>query len=406
VNPDAISPRVLLYVYDPIMETRGGQRMHTAYGWDDPVELAAGVVHDLRTSSHGLLRNRIVDTQIVDAYPYFEDGFRYDDESFDRDWEARTPHASHFDYARFIADAGIAPRIRSGDIDEVWVYGFPYTGMWESTMAGDGGYWCNSGPVSGVPSERLFVVMGFNYERGVAEAIHSYGHRVESMMVHTYGTWRANQDNSWNRFTLLEKDAPGLGGVGSVHFPVNGESDYDWGNPRFVQSNADDWYHYPDFQGITRSINDREWSPLGIDVQRDYLNWWYDHMPHMPGRGPDYFLNSWWRYIADPEQFKGWDGNLVFASGIPTVVTSDPSDGSAVSGLVLVRARADAEQDGATGRVDLYVDGVYQSTDTIAPYTFQWDTIGLQGKHTLVTKAYELQNGTEAVSVPVTVSVA
>ena len=60
VNPDAIAPKVLLFVYDPIMENKGGQRMHTAYGWGDPVALAKGVVGDLRKSSHGLLRNRIV----------------------------------------------------------------------------------------------------------------------------------------------------------------------------------------------------------------------------------------------------------------------------------------------------------------------------------------------------------
>jgi hypothetical protein len=405
VNPDAISPKVLLFIYDPIMENKGGQRMHTAYGWGDPVTLAKGVVDDLRKSSHGLLRNRIVETKIVDAYPYFLDGFQYDDESFDQDWANHTPHDSHFDYPRFIADNDIAPRIASGDIDEVWVYGFPYTGMWESTMAGDGGYWCNSGPIAGVPSERLFVVMGLNYERGVAEAIHSYGHRVESMMVHTYGTWRVNQDNSWNKFTLLDRDAPSMGGVGFVHFPVNGQSDYDWGNPRFVLSNADDWYNYPDFQGITRSINYQEWSAPGLDWQRDYLNWWYDHMPHMVGRGPDFFLNSWWRYIADPDQFKGWDGNLFFTSGIPKVATTSPSEGAEVSGRVLVQAAVDADQDGAIGRVDFYVDGVYHSSDTLAPYTFRWNTSGLTGSHTLMTKAYELQNGTEAVAVPLTVTV-
>jgi hypothetical protein len=405
VNPDAITPKVLLFIYDPIMENKGGQRMHAAYGWGDPTTLAQSVVADLRTNSHGLLRYRIVDTKIVDDYPFFEDGYQYDDQSFDEDWQARTPYPSHFDYRRFIADNGIAARIASGAIDEVWVYAFPYAGLWESTMAGDGGYWCNSGPVKGVPSERLFVVMGFNYERGVAEALHSYGHRVESIMVHSYGDWESNQDNSWNKFTLLHKDAPGLGGVGNVHFPVNGESDYDYANPRFVPSNADDWYNYPNFRGIVRSINYREWSPQGIDPQREYLNWWYNHIPHMSGRGPDYFLNSWWRYIADPDQFKGWDGNLFFASGVPSVSTVSPASGATVSGRVLVRVAVDAEQDGAIGRVDLYVDGIYQSSDTMAPYSFPWSTAGLRGKHTLVTKAYELQNGTEAVSAPISVTV-
>jgi hypothetical protein len=55
--------------------------------------------------------------------------------------------------------------------------------------------------------------------------------------------------------------------------------------------------------------------------------------------------------------------------------------------------------------VDLFVDGVYRATDTLAPFTFRWNTAGETGTHTLVTKAYELQNGTEAVSAPATVQV-
>ena len=42
VNPDAISPKVLLFVYDPIMENKGGQRMHAAYGWGEPRDTGEG----------------------------------------------------------------------------------------------------------------------------------------------------------------------------------------------------------------------------------------------------------------------------------------------------------------------------------------------------------------------------
>jgi hypothetical protein len=294
-------------------------------------------------------------------------------------------------------------RIESGEIDEVWVYGDPLAGMWESTMAGNGGYWCNSSPVKGVNSDRLFVVMGFNYERGVGEAIHSFGHRAESIMAHTYGSWSANTDHNWNKFTLLDKDAPGLGGVGNVHFPVNGTSDYDYADPQVVISNADDWYHYPNFTGVTRSFNFREWSPNGADPQREYLNWWYDHLPHFSGKGPDQFLNNWWRYIVDVDPYKGGTGNLQYADGLPTVQLVAPHPGAGVSGIVEVRANATVN--GALGRVDFYVDGVYYFTDTMAPYTFAWNTRGLSGSHTLLAKTYELQNGTEAISAPLTVTV-
>jgi subtilisin-like proprotein convertase family protein len=222
-------------------------------------------------------------------------------------------------------------------------------------------------------------------------------------MVHSYQQWVPSRVNNWSAFALLDKDAPGLGGVGNVHFPVNALSDYDYANSRVVTSSADDWYNYPNFTGATRDFNYTEWSPTGADPQRTYLNWWYHHMPHFPGRAPDGFLNNWWRYLVDPEQFKGSDGNLAGTLGLPTVSLTSPANGSSVSGTVVVQANAVV--DGALGRVDLYVDGVYHSSDTLSPYTFVWETRGLLGSHTLVAKAYELQNATEAVSSPVTVNV-
>ncbi len=404
VDPDQIRSNVLLFIFDPIMENKGGMRMHETYGWFDPVLLAEEAAADLRTSSHGKAQLEIRETLIVDDYPFFEDGFRYDDGSYDEALASGDWHSGRFDYARFLADANLAKRVERGEIDEVWVYGAPGFEMWESTMAGDGGYWCNSPPVRGVPSERVFVVMGLNFERGVAEAIHSWGHRAESVMIHSYGPWEANRDTTWNAFTLLDKDAPSLGSIGNVHFPVNGESDYDYANPRLVLSDADEWYAYPDLSSARRFVNFLDWSPDGADPHRQYLKWWYDHMPHMPSRGYDFFLANWWRYLVDVEQFKGWDGNLYYSSGVPTASILAPADGALVSNEVAVEVAA--EVDGAIGRVDLYVDDVYHSTDSLAPFQFVWDASGeTLGEHTLQARAFELQNGAEGISTSITVSV-
>lgn len=401
VNPERLTPRVLMFAFDPVMPNKNNRRLHEAYGWTDPVVLTKNAIADFRRSSHDLVIASITN-EIHDAWPIQSDGFQYDATSFDYDWTHHQIHDSVFDYRRFVADYGLAPRILSGEIDEVWVYNGPFGGFWESTLAGDGGYWCNSGPVQGVPSSRLFVIMGLNFERGVGEAIHSFGHRAESVMVQQYGAWAPSRVNAWSAFALLDKDAPGLGAVGNVHFPVNGESDYDYANPRVVVSDADDWYNYPNFQGLTRSFNYHEWSPDDADPQRQYLNWWYDHMPHVAGRGPDYYLMNWWRYLWDVDQFKA-NGNLYGTEGIPTVAITSPTNNAALAGVV--RVAADASVSGALGRVDFYVDGAYQATDTMAPYGFDWDTRGLVGNHALLAKAYELQNGTETVSAPVTVSI-
>jgi hypothetical protein len=402
VNPDVIQPRILLYVFDPIMENLGGQRLHAAYGWQNPEALTNQAIADLRNSSHGILDYQIAETVIADVHPYFTDGFQNTDTSFVTNWNNRDFHEGfQFDYVRFANENDIAARIDAGEIDEVWIYAPPIAGLWESTMGGAGAYWIN-GPTQPIPSQRAFAIMGLNYERGVGEAIHSFGHRTESVMAHIYGAWQANQDNNWNRFTSLNKDQPGLGGVGNVHFPVNGTSDYDYFNQQYVMSNADAWVNYPHVVGDSRLINAREWSPNGNDPQREYLNWWYSHLPHTSGRGTDFYLNNWWRYIADLDQFKGGNGNLQLTEGQPRTTISSPSTAPANSTVII---GADVDVDGALGRVDFYVDGQYIASDTVAPYVFSWNTTGMIGNHVVLAKAYELQNGTEGVSNAATILV-
>jgi len=60
---EAITQRVLLFVYDPILENRGSQRLHAAYGWEDPVSLTNKIVTQLESDSHGIVTFNVVDTQ-------------------------------------------------------------------------------------------------------------------------------------------------------------------------------------------------------------------------------------------------------------------------------------------------------------------------------------------------------
>ncbi|MFO0832893.1 MAG: Ig-like domain-containing protein [Phycisphaerales bacterium] len=406
VDPDAIESKVLLYIFDPIMENFGGQRLHQAYGWQDPQSLAEQVRQDFLASSHGRARFQIVETVVADEQPRFQDGFQHTDESFAAAWAAHDFHNSTFDYTWFAQQHNLPARVDAGDFDEVWIYAPPIGGMWESAMAGQGAYWINGPAYPAAGGAKAYVMMGWNYERGVGEAIHSFGHRSESIMERLYGQWCQNSRcNTWSRFALIDQNAPGLGGVGNVHFPVNGTSDYDYANTRVVQSNADAWLTYPALNDATRPFNFHEWSPGSTDPQREYLNWWYARMPHATGRAPDFYLANWWRYLLDVDQYKNSPAtNLQLTIGIPTVSTTAPAPNATLSGTV--RVQAAAEVDGAPGRVDLYVDGSYAASDSIAPYTFTWDTTAVAtGPHSLVTRAYELQNGTESSAPPVNVLV-
>jgi len=133
----------------------------------------------------------------------------------------------------------------------------------------------------------------------VAEAIHSFGHRVESSIVHAYGDrWDVyNEDpTGWEIFTRVEKDLPGKAHIGNIHFPPNGVSDYDYSNRTYVRTYADNWKRYPVLLDQSRMINCIEWG----SSQLGYMRWWHNHLPRFTGV-TDGVLNNWWHYVVDYE---------------------------------------------------------------------------------------------------------
>jgi hypothetical protein len=296
-----VTPKVLIINFDPAIRSKGGRRLQKVLGWNDPRRLTEGYVADLAECSAGYVRYRIVDWQDVDAFPVKKDGFRYTDDSYVRCWTGgggwHQPDA--VDYVAIFRDFDVPQRIERDEIDEVWLWGFPYAGFWESTMAGRGAYFCNSPPVEGVRTSRIFVTMGFNYERGDGEMLESFGHRVESILRHVFGSWEPRETHAWNRFTLHDSVAPGRAGCGNVHFAPNSERDYDWGNRRVVWSTCDDWLFYPHLTGQRRQVNCREW---GNGDTRAHHRWWLQHLPHAEGRS-DGKLNNWWAYVTDFNRF-------------------------------------------------------------------------------------------------------
>jgi hypothetical protein len=315
VPAPAVEPRVLVLNFDPIVQSRGSRPLHEVCGWNDPRVLTDGYVADLAECSGGYVRYRIVEWQDVDAFPVKKDGFSYTDQSYLNSLEGadswHQPDA--VDYHCILRDFRIPDRVERGEIDEVWLWGFPYAGFWESTMAGRGAYFCNSSPVQGIPTSRIFITMGFNYERSVGHMLESFGHRVESIMRYVYGSWEHQETHAWNRFTLYDEVAPGKAGCGNVHFAPNSERDYDWGNRRVVWSTCDDWLNYPDLTGQRRQVDCEEWG--GGDI-RAHHRWWLRHLPHASGRSEGK-LNNWWPYVTDFNRFpesggvpKRWDGDF------------------------------------------------------------------------------------------------
>ena len=315
-------PRLYSINLTPYIDSTG-ELLHQFGGWNDPRALNRDYVNDFQNASHGLVNWRQTVEMNLDYYPIFNDGFRYDDASYTaavNQWQSGGGQGGFYldsmvDYKMIAINFDLARRVDFGEINEVNNNCAPFFQYWETTMLGYGGYWCNSGPQQRVPSSRIFIILGLNYERGVAEMIHSYTHRTESILRHVFGVnnWNWNlsyPQNLWDRFSLAYGTSAAAGntvfGVGHCHFPPNGVQDYDYGNPSFADSTAPMWltmepgdpHDYPDITGTPVAVNRETWG--GPDYHRNYLNWFYYHLPRFDDtNNKDGLtrLNNWWEYL-------------------------------------------------------------------------------------------------------------
>jgi hypothetical protein len=300
--PQSLHPRVLLISYNPVIQSEGGRKLTEVLGWNDVDQLCRTYVADLAECSNGFLTYEIVQSIEADAWPVKKDGFSYDEHSFLQNWRSKSgwhdPDA--VDYEAIIANYDLLARVEADQIDEVWLFAFPFAGFYESIMVGPGAFWCNSPPMprsDGI--SRRFIIMGFNYEREVGPMLESFGHRVESHLKQTWRRWQGN-DNLWERFILYDKKAPGQANVGWMHYAPNSLIDYDWGNKTMVSSNCDDWLNFPSLQGTRRQVNCSEW---GNGDMRAHHKWWFRHLPHVAGSTGS-IANNWWWYGVDPNAVK------------------------------------------------------------------------------------------------------
>jgi hypothetical protein len=297
-NQKSITVKVMALNFDPLIASEGGKRLHEVCGWNDPHKLADGYIADVKEASHGCVNYKIVKWIDQDTFHTKIDGFTYTAAQYmechrtNKGWH--DPDTA--DYAKTFADYKVIPMIDQGEVDEVWFFGAPYFGYNESAMAGPGAFYINGEIYDKVKSKRPFAIMGFNYERGCAEMIHDLGHRCESTMARVYGGWEADKlDNNWARFAANNIQSNGVAGVGTCHYPANAEGGYDYGNPRQVESDADDWLNYPNLTGKKTMVSRENWG--GPDDQRNYLKWFFTRLPHAPGVNKDGKLNNWWEYL-------------------------------------------------------------------------------------------------------------
>lgn len=292
-----VSPRVLVFVYDPIMDPATGKKLSQVMNWGRPEDRSAQFQADILDASGGLARYQIIKRLEINEFPVKADGFRYTPKTYldvmNRVTAAHTPDT--VDYQDFLNRFKILQLVAANQIDEIWIFGFPYAGFYESTMGGAGAFFCNSNPLANTTQcARRFVIMGFSMERGVGEMLESFGHRIEFTMDKVYCNLAA-ENNLWKKFERYDKAFPGQSEVGSIHYAPNSDKDYDWGNSRLVTSHCADWANFPNFTGATKQVNCAEWG--GGEI-RAHHKWWLKHLPKVGGK-TNGVANNWWQYVLD-----------------------------------------------------------------------------------------------------------
>jgi len=305
--------KTLVLNYDPTVQSQSNKSLHELCGWNNPRDLAQGYINDLNNCSGGNVIYEIVDWIDIDNMIPYTDGFQYSGETFFEnfqkasserwDWWGWSGWHAHeknqasgmADYTWIINTNNLIERINNGEIDEVLIFAQPFSGMYESIMIGPDPIWCNSSPLIVPELNRNFVIMGFNYHRELDCMLESFGHRVESILTYVFSSENINGINYWEKFILYDKIAPGEAGCGNVHFAPNSDSDYDWGNSRYVYSTCDDWLNYPNLTGEKREVNCSEW---GNGDMRLHHIWWLLHIPKADGLDSNGMLNNWWGYFS------------------------------------------------------------------------------------------------------------
>lgn len=302
---------LLVINYDPVLRSQGGARLSRHLKWNDPRPMTTNLIRYIREASGGFADYRLVEWIDVDAFPQKRDGFRYTEESFLAMWkDKKTAHQpDSVSYAAIFKEHNLVERVKREGIRDIWIWGAPYFGTDEYAMKipGDQVFYPTDNvwfyrPYDIPDCGRTVWVMGFNYEVGEDNALHSFGHRCEGILALTVGRgiWagEAGATNAWSRFTRQADKFPRDAQAGNVHGGPNAKRGYDYGQTNAVLSGADEWHKYPHLGGALKLVNCDTW---GKPHHLNFMKWWLDHLPKNAGTSGGVYHN-WWRYVVDYDE--------------------------------------------------------------------------------------------------------
>jgi hypothetical protein len=326
---DPITVKVAI-VYENFVIPQTGLKINRSFNWMNPIKLGQDYKDAMEEVTNGVVKYEIVEEIDADTtFTYYktdankiplskyEIGRRLSDRATWSNFEANV----NYEYGKMISYYGFDQKRDNDEVHEVWVVTQPFSGMYESRLMGKDAFWCNSPPVENPTCDKLLTVMFFNYERSPAEAIHSFGHRFESIMMQEYGWWdyknkaEVSQLTNFELFTAYQieyqkydKNCSGnnicYAHLGVCHWPPNAVENYGYYSKREVYTYANAWLNYPyvrEDPDLVQKVSCDTWD---CD-QFKYLKWWYSFIPRYKGLNKkDGKLNNWWHYLVNYNEAK------------------------------------------------------------------------------------------------------
>ena len=312
----AVKPKtakVIVLIFNPVLEQEGGTNLIQYLRANDPRKFSQILADSIRQCSGRYINYEIVDFIELDEFPEKIDGFQYTDASFLNEMKTQKWHKpDRSNYRKIFEKSNLIERCKKEGITEIWMWGAGGFGFDELSMYFPNRY-ARFAPTENpwfyrpydIPKEigHTVWVMGFNYQVGADNMLHSYSHRCESILalVFGHGCWKKELagDDPWNTYTVLNLDYPDYPSqVGNVHVPPNGRSGYDYCNTTNILTCANSWDNYPDLTVASpRLINKQAWN----NDQFGFQIWWMSHIPKNAGY-TKWGYNNWWVYIANTDE--------------------------------------------------------------------------------------------------------
>lgn len=287
---DVTEVSVLVLNFDPQLEGRRVSDIGEDRGWAPARALADSLRSAMWERSFRKMLIDFVDWRDLAAFPAMVSGAPYDMAAYQRCLEDEAAcRVGPVDLPAILDRYGAAAMVDRHIADEVWIFGGPHMGLEGAAMVGSSAIEIDAAyPRAG--GERPFAVMGFNVAAGMTDVLHTYCRRIEATVAHALRQTPAGRAE-WARFSATAADADTVG-VGTCDHAPNAHVAGDYAAPDTVVSTAPQWLSYPVAPGATQPVSAATWS--GPDYRRNFLRWWFFHLPHGRRASETGVPGNWW----------------------------------------------------------------------------------------------------------------